>query len=50
VRLVLPFSRLSTYIAFSKETPADIVRSWQSALNAMVADGTFARLTAHREE
>ena len=34
------------YIAFSRGTPEDVVARWRLALDAMKADGTFARLYA----
>lgn len=34
------------YIAFSRGTPDDVVARWQTALDAMKADGTFRRLYA----
>jgi polar amino acid transport system substrate-binding protein len=37
---------LSTYIAFSKGTSPDLVKSWQKALDDMRADGSFARIYA----
>ncbi|MGE5319330.1 MAG: substrate-binding periplasmic protein [Hyphomicrobiaceae bacterium] len=32
------------YIAMSKDTPADVVRAWQSTLDSLKEDGTFARI------
>lgn len=34
------------YIAFSRDTPDDVIARWQKALDAMKADGTFQRLYA----
>jgi polar amino acid transport system substrate-binding protein len=34
------------YIAFSRDTPDDVVARWQKALDAMKADGTFEQLYA----
>lgn len=32
------------YIAVSKDTPADVVRAWQSTLDRLKAEGTFERI------
>ena len=32
------------YIAFSKDTPADVVAQWQGKLDEMKADGSFERI------
>ncbi len=44
VRPVFPFEKLQVYIAFSKATPAEVVRRWDEALHAMKRDGTLQRL------
>lgn len=44
IREGLVFSRVQTWLAFSKETPASVVASWASALDAMKKDKTFERL------
>lgn len=44
VKAVLTFMRVQTYLAFSKATPASIVRAWRNALEAMKKDGTFEGL------
>ncbi len=41
---VFTIAKTQTYIAFSKATPPDVVNKWQAALDAMKADGTFARI------
>jgi polar amino acid transport system substrate-binding protein len=41
---VFTVAKTKTYIAFSKNTPSDIVSKWQAALDEMKADGTFARI------
>jgi polar amino acid transport system substrate-binding protein len=38
---VYTVSRTYFYIALSKDTPADVARAWQSALDALKKDGTF---------
>lgn len=39
-----PFATMNYYIAASPGTPAPAVRAWGEAFDAMVADGTYARL------
>jgi polar amino acid transport system substrate-binding protein len=43
------FKTVKTYIAFSKDTSPDTVKAWQTALDEMRADGTFARLSGQRD-
>ena len=40
-KLVLPYQKSYSYIAFSKQTAPAIVQQWQAALDDMKADGTF---------
>jgi polar amino acid transport system substrate-binding protein len=44
VREGLVFSRVQTWLAFSKETPASVVAAWASALDAMKKDKSFEKL------
>ena len=48
LRPAFRFGVRETYIAFSLSTPPELVTAWQKALDAMKADGTFAKLTANR--
>ncbi len=41
LKLVLPLDEVSLYIAFSRETPEKIVKSWQAVLDDMKRDATF---------
>jgi len=41
---VFTVGRTYFYIALSRDTPADVVTSWQSTLDALKQDGTFARI------
>ncbi|MBL0715094.1 MAG: ABC transporter substrate-binding protein [Desulfosarcina sp.] len=41
LELVLPFRSYQSYVAISRQTPEEVVGRWQSALQAMVEDGTF---------
>jgi polar amino acid transport system substrate-binding protein len=34
------------YVAFSRDTPNDVVASWQKTLDEMKADGSFERIYA----
>jgi polar amino acid transport system substrate-binding protein len=43
---VLAFRTVENYIAFSLETPKDIVVAWQRVLDQMKQDGTYARIIA----
>ncbi len=43
------FKTVKTYIAFSKDTSPETVKAWQTALDEMRADGTFARLSGQRD-
>lgn len=38
---IFPVKRNLTYLAFSKETPGDVVQQWQETLDEMKADGTY---------
>lgn len=38
---VLTVSRTDFYIAMSRDTPAEVVRAWQSTLDSMKKDGSF---------
>jgi polar amino acid transport system substrate-binding protein len=44
VKAVYTFITTQSYIAFSLDTPDDMVQQWQKALDAMKADGTFAKI------
>ncbi len=44
VRGTYTFLRIRGYIAFSKTTPARLVKSWSQALETLKADGTYERL------
>lgn len=41
IKAVFSFMKVQTYLAFSKGTPSNVVRTWQRSLNAMRQDGTF---------
>jgi len=45
---IFRFQRFDNYVAFSAETPDEVVSAWQQALNALREDGTFDRLTRQR--
>lgn len=38
---IYPVRTVEMYIAFSKDTPDNVIASWQAALDAMKRDGTF---------
>ncbi len=44
VREGLVFSRVQTWLAFSKETPASVIAVWGGALEAMKKDKTFEKM------
>jgi polar amino acid transport system substrate-binding protein len=44
VHLLYSFLKSNAYIAFSNGTSDEVVQQWQSALNDMKRDGTFAKL------
>nr|WP_315490070.1 ABC transporter substrate-binding protein [uncultured Rhodoferax sp.] len=44
VREGLVFSTVQTWLAFSKDTPAEVVATWGGALDAMKKDKTFEKL------
>jgi polar amino acid transport system substrate-binding protein len=44
VREGLVFSRVQTWLAFSKDTPSNVVATWAGALDAMKKDKTFERM------
>ena len=44
VELVYSFMQSQNYIAFSRGTPDELVQSWQSSLDDMKRDGSFARI------
>ena len=44
LRETFSFLKLQIYIAFSKATNAQIVKSWSKALNAMKQDGSFEKI------
>jgi polar amino acid transport system substrate-binding protein len=44
IELVFPFHRVENYIAFSRQTPDEVVAAWQQALDTMKEDGTYERL------
>lgn len=46
LELVHTFYQTETYVAFSSGTPAETVGAWQTALDAMKHDGSFARIYA----
>jgi len=41
LELILPLNEVSLYVAFSKETPKEIVKKWQKTLDDMNRDKTF---------
>ena len=41
LELILPFRSYQSYVAISRQTPANVVSQWQSVLQAMVQDGSF---------
>lgn len=41
---VFTVTRTYFYIALSKDTPAEVVRAWQSTLDGLKRDGTFERI------
>lgn len=41
---VLDIKTTQLYIAFSKDTPDDIVNKWQAALDSLKADGTYDKI------
>jgi polar amino acid transport system substrate-binding protein len=43
--LALPFKSYQSYVAISRDTSPAVVQKWQSALQAMVADGTFHHIS-----
>ncbi len=43
---VYDFRKVENYIAFSLQTPDDLVSAWQQALDQVKADGTCARIAA----
>lgn len=45
--LLFTLNQVHDYIAFSRTTPAAMVRQWQDALDRMKQDGSFASLYAH---
>ena len=46
VELLYTITSLQTYIGFSLGTPKDVVASWQTALDAMKRDGSYASIYA----
>lgn len=42
--LVYPFHQVENYIAFSRQTPDEVVTAWQQALDDMKKDGSYTRL------
>ncbi|MCJ7434655.1 MAG: transporter substrate-binding domain-containing protein [Anaerolineales bacterium] len=44
VRLVYTFMTSQNYIAFSLDTPDELVQQWQASLDEMKADGAFAQI------
>ncbi len=45
LELVLPIEEVSLYIAFSKESPENVVKQWQETLDAMKKDGSFQKIS-----
>ena len=41
---VFTVGRTYFYIALSRDTPAEVVHAWQSTLDRLKQDGTFARI------
>jgi len=41
---VLTVSQTDFYIAFSRDTPPEVVKAWQGKLNEMKQDGSFERI------
>lgn len=46
LELSYSFLRTSSYLAFSRDTPDSVIARWQSALDDMKRDGSFARIYA----
>ncbi len=44
IERVLAFKEVTNYIAFSLETPPEVVRQWQRCLDEIKADGTYGRI------
>jgi polar amino acid transport system substrate-binding protein len=44
LKLVFPFKRVQNYIAFSNQSPDDLVALWQHTLDELIMDGTYDRL------
>ena len=45
LELVHAFRRVKNYIAFSIQTPDELVYSWQQTLDELKIDGTYERLS-----
>jgi polar amino acid transport system substrate-binding protein len=41
---VLTVSQTDFYIAFSRDTPPEVVKKWQTQLDKMKQDGSFERI------
>lgn len=52
LELVYTFRKVDNYIAFSVQTPDDLVDVWQQALNEIIKDGTYTKLRQkyHRDQ
>jgi polar amino acid transport system substrate-binding protein len=44
VKLLYTFITTESYLAFSLDTPDELVKAWQASLDEMKADGTFAKI------
>jgi polar amino acid transport system substrate-binding protein len=44
LKLVYTFMVSQTYLAFSQDTPDELIQQWQATLDEMKADGTFAKI------
>lgn len=42
--LVYAFRKVSNYIAFSLDTPLDVVQDWQKSLDMIKEDGTYMQI------
>jgi len=44
LELVYAFRKVNNYIAFSIQTPDELINSWQQTLDELKTDGTYKRL------
>jgi len=47
LELVYPFQKVENYIAFSNQTPDDLIKRWQQTLDEIKKDGTYARIRSN---